>query len=70
MDFASLLLYLDFFFSVLNQCLMTWTCVLVDEFQDTSSMQYELLRLLASHKRVTVVGDDDQVNPFHKIYPP
>jgi superfamily I DNA/RNA helicase len=35
--------------------------MLVDEFQDTSVMQYRFLRLLASHNRVTIVGDDDQV---------
>ncbi|KAG0585848.1 hypothetical protein KC19_2G043800 [Ceratodon purpureus] len=45
---------------VLNDCQKTWTCVLVDEFQDTSTMQYRFLRLLASHNRVTIVGDDDQ----------
>jgi DNA helicase-2/ATP-dependent DNA helicase PcrA len=33
--------------------------ILVDEFQDTSACQYELLRLLAD-KNVAVVGDDDQ----------
>ena len=35
--------------------------VLVDEFQDTSTGQYELLRLLVGEeKNVCVVGDDDQ----------
>lgn len=40
----------------------TWKAIVVDEFQDTSSMQYCLLRILASHKHVTIVGDEDQVS--------
>jgi len=35
--------------------------ILVDEFQDTNFAQYQLLKLLSSaHKRICVVGDDDQ----------
>lgn len=36
--------------------------MVVDEFQDTSAMQYRLLRILASHNHITIVGDEDQVN--------
>jgi DNA helicase-2/ATP-dependent DNA helicase PcrA len=34
--------------------------ILVDEFQDTNHAQFELVKLLASHSNLTVVGDDDQ----------
>lgn len=34
--------------------------VLADEFQDTSRSELRLVRLLALHRNVTVVGDDDQ----------
>jgi len=36
------------------------TAVLVDEYQDTDALQYELLALHRDHASVTVVGDDDQ----------
>ncbi len=35
--------------------------ILIDEYQDTNRLQYELARLLAAgHKNICVVGDDDQ----------
>ncbi|HET8571518.1 MAG TPA: ATP-dependent DNA helicase [Candidatus Limnocylindria bacterium] len=34
--------------------------ILVDEFQDTNHAQFELVKLLADHGNLTVVGDDDQ----------
>jgi len=34
--------------------------ILVDEFQDTNRVQYDLVRLLGAHGNVCAVGDDDQ----------
>ncbi|XP_031382980.1 ATP-dependent DNA helicase SRS2-like protein At4g25120 isoform X1 [Punica granatum] len=45
---------------VLKECQDLWKAVIIDEFQDTSAMQYSLLRILASHNHITIVGDDDQ----------
>ncbi|CAK9135092.1 unnamed protein product [Ilex paraguariensis] len=48
------------FSEVFKECQESWKAIVIDEFQDTSAMQYGLLQLLASHKRLTIVGDEDQ----------
>lgn len=46
---------------VLEACRARWPRILVDEFQDTSRDQLELVRLLAGDPpRLFLVGDDDQ----------
>ena len=46
---------------VLNFYAERFKYILVDEFQDTNKIQYELVKLLASvHKNIFVVGDEDQ----------
>jgi DNA helicase-2/ATP-dependent DNA helicase PcrA len=46
---------------VLKQYSNRFHYVMVDEFQDTNAIQYELVKLLCStHKNVFVVGDEDQ----------
>jgi len=45
---------------VLEQYCKRYRHILVDEFQDTNHAQLQLLRLLASHRNLTVCGDDDQ----------
>ena len=46
--------------SVLEQERAKYRYILVDEFQDTNHAQFELVKLLAQHRNLTVVGDDDQ----------
>ena len=42
-------------------CVSNVQAVLIDEYQDTNGIQYELMKLFASAKeRITVVGDPDQ----------
>ncbi len=46
--------------AVLARVRERFRAVLVDEFQDTNYAQFELLKLLAAHRNITVCGDDDQ----------
>ena len=47
--------------SVLDEVRRRYRYILVDEFQDTNFIQFELLKMLAAeHRNLTVVGDDDQ----------
>ena len=42
-------------------CVSTIQAVLIDEYQDTNNIQYELMRLLSQRtRRITIVGDPDQ----------
>ncbi|MEE9434795.1 MAG: UvrD-helicase domain-containing protein [Sphingorhabdus sp.] len=64
-DFGDLLLYsltlLRDNRDILEQCQQRFKYILVDEYQDTNSVQYLWLRLLAqARKNICVVGDDDQ----------
>jgi len=46
--------------TVLERYRQRFRYILVDEFQDTNYAQFELLKLLAGHRNLTVCGDDDQ----------
>lgn len=65
LDFGDLILLTVHLFQTHPEILGRWQerfhYLLVDEFQDTNSIQYRLIRLLAArHHNLCVVGDDDQ----------
>lgn len=65
LDFDDLLLLVERLFKEFPHILTKWEkkfdFILVDEFQDTNDIQYNILLSLAkNHKNITVVGDPDQ----------
>lgn len=65
LDFDDLLFFtvdlLNNYPTTLNKVAQKFQYLLVDEYQDTNPMQFELIQLLTSqHKNICVVGDDDQ----------
>ena len=65
MDFDDILYYTVALFrehpDVLEKYQEQFVYVMVDEYQDTNTVQYELVRLIADrHRNLCVVGDDDQ----------
>lgn len=65
LDFGDLLAYTVELFTkrpnILAEYRERFTYIVVDEFQDTNSVQYALVKLLAAPKNnITIVGDDDQ----------
>jgi len=64
-DFADLINYTIELFkkrpAILQKYRQQFKYILVDEFQDTNTIQYELIKMLSAPKNnITVVGDDDQ----------
>jgi len=65
LDFGDLLVYTRELFmnrpAILEKYRKQFAYILVDEFQDTNWIQYEIVKLIAAPKNnITVVGDDDQ----------
>jgi DNA helicase II / ATP-dependent DNA helicase PcrA len=65
MDFSDLLLHVLLLLrrnaTVRNELQHRYRYILVDEFQDTNRVQFELLNILSEkHRNLFVVGDDDQ----------
>ena len=61
LDYDDLLLRCAELLRTYPSCVANVEAVLIDEFQDTNLVQFDLMRLFAAHrKRITVVGDPDQ----------
>jgi len=64
LDYDDLLLYLKVLLmsneSVRKSISEKYKYVLIDEYQDTNSIQAQIIKLIAAHNNVTAVGDDSQ----------
>ena len=64
LDFDDLLIKTKEIFDKFPEVAKNWSnkydCVLVDEFQDTSFIQYEIIKKVSQHNKITIVGDPDQ----------
>lgn len=61
LDYDDLLLRCVELLQKYPKCVSNVEAVLIDEFQDTNLVQFELMKLFANHtRRVTIVGDPDQ----------
>lgn len=61
LDYDDLLLRCCFLLRTHPQCVSNIQSVLIDEFQDTNTVQYDLMSLFAQKQNViTIVGDPDQ----------
>lgn len=61
LDYDDLLLRCALLLRKHAECVSNIEAVLIDEFQDTNTVQFELMCLFSQHKRnVTIVGDPDQ----------
>lgn len=61
MDYDDLLIKCLELLTEFPECVRNVDAVLIDEFQDTNIIQYELMRALSSARnRITIVGDPDQ----------
>lgn len=85
LDYDDLLIYTKNILLNNSEILHRWQSkfdyFLIDEFQDTSKIQYDIIALLLKKNNITIVGDPDQtiyswrgaeitfINEFDKMYP-
>ena len=64
LDYDDLLLYLKFLLqdneSIRKKLSNTYKFIMVDEYQDTNTLQADIIKLLAMHNNIMAVGDDAQ----------